>query len=41
MQWTLARDLMQRMGGSDQHFLRRAAAVGAGAAEIALFNHGH
>jgi hypothetical protein len=28
------------MGGGDQHFLRRAAAVRAGAAELAFFHHG-
>ncbi len=29
-------DLVQRVAGGDQHLLRRAAAIGAGAAEIAI-----
>jgi hypothetical protein len=36
-----ALDLMQRVTGRDQHFLRRAAAVRAGAAEQILLNHRH
>jgi len=42
MQWTCRlADLMQGMGGGDQHFLRRAAAVRAGPAEIARLDHDH
>ncbi len=33
-------DLVQRMGGGDQHLLRCAAAVGADAAEIAFLDEG-
>ncbi len=41
MQWTCAWPIScSACAGGDQHLLRRAAAVGAGAAEVALLDHG-
>ena len=34
-------DLVQRVAGGDEHLFRRAAAVRAGAAEVALLDHRH